>query len=89
MGASYKKSYGSTYWLTYLWEIAVRWEEHIFRLQVAMNDVFGMQMLQGHEDLGNQETSDSLRQSTHFTRQNHLKHVACNGKESILMAARF
>ena len=42
-----------------------------------MDDVLGVEMLQGDQDLGDEELGDPLREPGLFTGQNHLQHVSC------------
>ena len=42
-----------------------------------MDDVLGVEMLQGDQDLGDEELGDPLREPGLFTGQNHLQHVTC------------
>ena len=42
-----------------------------------MDDVLGVEMLQGDQDLGDEELGDPLRESPHLTGQDHLQHVTC------------
>ena len=69
--------HGLIFIFTYLRKFWICWEQNILWLEVTVDNVLGVEMLQGDQDLGDEELGDPLRQSPHLTRQNHLQHVSC------------
>ena len=61
---------------SYLREIRVRREKDVLRLEVAVDNVLAVEVLQCHQDLGDDEAGDPLAQSALPGAQDHLKHVA-------------
>lgn len=63
--------------LTYLREVRVGAEEDVLGLEVAVDDVLGVEVLEGHQDLGHDELGDALREAPQLAGEDHLEHVAC------------
>ena len=53
-----------------------------------MNDVFRMEMLEGDEDLCDEELGDALGEAALLAGQDHLQHVACRIKWSAIKYVR-
>ena len=62
--------------MSYLGKVRIRREKHVFRLEVAVDDVLGVEVLESHQDLGDDEAGDALAQPRLLRAQNHLQHVA-------------
>jgi hypothetical protein len=53
-----------------------------------VDDVLGVQVLEGHQDLVDQEPSDPLRKTALFARQDHFQHVTYN-KKNMMSHSRY
>ena len=60
---------------SYLREVRVRGEEDVLGLEVAVDDVLGVEVLERDEDLVDEEAGDPLGEAAHLRRENHLQHI--------------
>ena len=65
----------------YLGKVRVWAEKHVLRLEVAVDDVLGVEVLERDQDLGDDEPGDPLRESGLLAGQDHLQHVAWSRKQ--------
>ena len=63
--------------VNHLGEVRVRGEKNILRLEITVDDVLAVEVLQGHQDLSDEELGDPLREPALLTGQDHLQHVSC------------